>query len=621
MIPSDNIPHSSISSDLLGLREAIDHSLACFFLSRPDGTILDVNQAAVNLFGWSKEEIRQMGRDRLFDSSHPSYSEAIRERDQNGQVSAVLTAIHHDGHRFSVEFNSVLFQGPDSQTYASTFITDLTERMRTEREIQLLVNNTAEAYILMDKQLRILSFNQQFKRLYKRYFGIEIVKGVPILIYSPKNRLDAAKAIYDKVLQGETQTSEITVTHPEDGVIDFVLRYAPATDENGHVIGAFVTATDITEQRNSEKTLIESYQRFEFVTKATRDAIWDWNLKTGDVFWGDGFHNTFGYPKEFISGSQEEWSGRMHPEDRERVEAIVRDALASSAKSVSAEYRYRRADGSYAIVSDRAVIVRNEAGEPVRLVGAMQDITITRHLERQRVLLADIGQISAQSTGLQTMIDHSLHKIVTYGGYLVGEIWLVDSEQRFCYLASDYRGTDAAIQFRNEAKDIRVFEKGVGLPGRTWATETFQIIPDVRTDPSFLRKDAAIAVGLCSFFGIPLTMHGNVIGVLLLGTTEVISDLKLLSSQFDRLGPFLGMEIHRKQQEDLLRRIAWEQSHLVRAPLSRLLGLAELIQEGNETQADVDYMLSQIVSSAKELDHIIRGISSSTANLPTNKTP
>jgi PAS domain S-box-containing protein len=608
-------------SESFGLREAIEHSLASFFLSRPDGTILDANQAAVDLFGWTKEELRSIGRDGLFDTRDPIYKQSIRHRDRVGKVSAELTAIHKDGRRFPVEFNSVLFTGNDRDAYSSTFITDLTERKRTDREIQLLINNTAEAYILVDQELKILSFNVQFQRLYHRYFGIDVVKGDSILTYSPKERKENAKRIYMRVLLGETVVSTITVDHPGDGRLHYSLTYAPAKDEMNQVIGAFVTAANITERLAQEKILVESHQRFHFVTKATSDAIWDWNLITGIVYWGEGFHTTFGYPKEIVEGSADEWKSRMHPDDREQVEAIVRDAILSHAETVGAEYRYRKANGSYAIVSDRAVIVRNEKGEPIRLVGAMQDITLAKHKERQRLLLAEIAQISAQSPSLQTMIDHSLHKIVMYGGYLLGEIWMVDPAEHFCYLASDYRGSDAAIQFSTSSKDIRTFRKGDGLPGITWKTAQIQILRDVQHDPLFLRREAAQEAGLHTFFGIPLMVHTTVVGILLLGSTDANADLDLLVSQFDRVGAFMGMEIHRKQQEDLLRRIAWEQSHLVRAPLARLLGLADLISNGHESPSEVDEMLAQIVSSAKELDHIIRGISSSTATTHPSSKP
>lgn len=499
-------------------------------------------------------------------------------------------------------------------------ISDSSDQNRAEREIQLLINNTAEAYILVDQELKILSFNVQFHRLYHRYFGIDIVKGDSILAYSPKERRENAKKIYSRVLLGETVVSTITVEHPGDGRLHYSLTYAPAKDEMDQVIGAFITAVNITERLAQERTLLESHQRFHFVTKATSDAIWDWNLITGIVFWGEGFHTTFGYPKDRSEGSAEEWKARMHPDDRDQVDAIVRDAIMSRAETVSAEYRYRKANGSYAIVSDRAVIVHNEKGEPIRLVGAMQDITLTKHKERQRLLLAEIAQISAQSSSLQTMIDHSLHKIVMYGGYLLGEIWMVDPAEHFCYLVSDYRGSDAAIHFSTSSKDIRTFREGEGLPGITWETAQIQILRDVQRDPLFLRREAAQEAGLHTFFGIPLMVHTTVVGILLLGSTDANADLDLLVSQFDRVGAFLGMEIHRKQQEDLLRRIAWEQSHLVRAPLARLLGLADLISKGHESPSEVDEMLAQIVSSAKELDHIIRGIASSTATThPSSK--
>lgn len=587
--------------------------MASFLLSRPDGRILDANQAAVDLFGWTLEDLKRIGRAGLFDTADPAYDAAIMERDRTGKVRCELTAVHKDGHRFVVEFNSVLFVGSDLTAYASSFITDLTERKRTEREIQLLINNTAEAYILVDQNLDILSFNQRFQILYHRYFGIDVHKGDSILKYSPPDRVEDTRTTYQHVLKGETVVTNFTVTHPGDGTVHFMLTYAPAKDESGQVIGAFVTATDITDRVAYEKTLIESNQRFMYVTKATTDAIWDWNLLTGKVFWGEGFHHTYGYDKSLIEGSEQDWMDRMHPEDRERVGAILREAIEGSDETVSAEYRYRKADGSYALVSDRAVILRDDQGNVIRLVGAMQNITISKHRERQRVLLADIGHISAQSSSLQTMIDHSLHKIVTYGGYLMGELWLIDSERIFCYLASDYRGTDQAVRFREESKEVRIFQKGQGLPGLTWQTETFQIILDIDKDPAFLRTQAAKAAGLHSFFGIPLAVHGMLVGVLVLGNTDINADMELLMSQFDRLGPFLGMEIHRKQQEDLLRRIAWEQSHLVRAPLARLLGLADLIRDGQESPEEVDEMLSQLVSSAKELDHIIRGIATSSS--------
>lgn len=78
------------------------------------------------------------------------------------------------------------------------------------------------------------------------------------------------------------------------------------------------------------------------------------------------------------------------------------------------------------------------------------------------------------------------------------------------------------------------------------------------------------------------------------------------------------MEIHPKHQEDLLRRIAWEQSHLVRAPLASLHALTSLIRNGHESPSKVDEMLSVIVSSAEVSDQIIRGIASSTSTSSTN---
>jgi PAS domain S-box-containing protein len=138
------------------------------------------------------------------------------------------------------------------------------------------------------------------------------------------------------------------------------------------------------ELRQIEEALRESEGRFHLVAQAAHEAVWDWNLLTGEVWRNKGFQVLFGYSEQDITNSPEWWSDRVHPEDRERVMSSIPALLAGSVHPVSFEYRFRRADGSYADVFDRSFFLTNTEGRPVRMIGAMLDISERKRLEAKQ---------------------------------------------------------------------------------------------------------------------------------------------------------------------------------------------------------------------------------------------
>ncbi|MCJ7642900.1 MAG: PAS domain S-box protein [Candidatus Aminicenantes bacterium] len=121
--------------------------------------------------------------------------------------------------------------------------------------------------------------------------------------------------------------------------------------------------------------LKQSHERFLLANRATYNAIWDWDLRTNAVLWNENFQTLFGYGAEEIEPDLESWTSRIHPEDLERVRTGIHAAIESGRQSWSDQYRFRRKDGRYAVVDDRGYIVRKADESPVRMIGAMQDIT------------------------------------------------------------------------------------------------------------------------------------------------------------------------------------------------------------------------------------------------------
>ncbi len=121
--------------------------------------------------------------------------------------------------------------------------------------------------------------------------------------------------------------------------------------------------------------LEENNQRYEYVNKATSEAIWDWNILTGEIFYGDGFEKYFGYNIQTSQLGLDLWDKRIHPEDYDIMMNSLRKAIDSGETFWTSEYQYLKANGEYAYVSDKGYIIRDKNEIATQMIGAMRDIS------------------------------------------------------------------------------------------------------------------------------------------------------------------------------------------------------------------------------------------------------
>ncbi len=186
----------------------------------------------------------------------------------------------------------------------------------------------------------------------------------------------------------------------EDGTAKSTLwDFICLTDAKGEPLEVQCVGIDITERVKAENALKESNHRYQLVSKATSDAIYDRDIQSGNIQWSEGYYKLFGYPLTSLTPDINSWLANMHPEDN-FIGADLFSVVKGNSDSWGAEYRYKKADGQYAFVVEKGTILRNKEGKAVRMVGAIQDIT-ERKMAMQKLMKSEArhrGLIQSQTS-------------------------------------------------------------------------------------------------------------------------------------------------------------------------------------------------------------------------------
>lgn len=178
---------------------------------------------------------------------------------------------------------------------------------------------------------------------------------------------------------------EYDVAYRTVGVVDGAVRWVAAKGrtffEGGKAVRLIGTVRDVTKVHQEERIHRETEERYRLASRATNDAIWDWDFSSNHVLWNDALTAAYGHPLESVEPTGEWWIDHIHPEDRSRIDQSIHAAIDSAEVDWTDEYRFRRQDGTYAPVLDRGYIIRDEQGKPLRMIGAMLDLTQVRDAE------------------------------------------------------------------------------------------------------------------------------------------------------------------------------------------------------------------------------------------------
>jgi PAS domain S-box-containing protein len=625
-------------------------------------------------------------------------------RDEEGKVSGEVIAINKNGIRFPCEYSSVRFITPDGKQRYCTEIIDIRswkdaeEKMRqSEENLRAIFDNTVEGFVLVDKALDIIAFNEKAGEVILQYIGQrKVTVGASLLDYLAPDRQIVFRSIAEQVLKGDgieyerpyplpdgrtrwfsfavnpvkengtaiglcisgrditkqklaeeklvqseekyrkifdlsplpiwiydldslciLEVNEAAVKHygysrreflsmtildvrpPEDtgALIDLLdgieenrekpVNYWRHVKKNGEIIfvditghainfygpnARIITCRDVTETIKAEAELLRSNERFREAARASSDAIWDWDLASDTVFLGEGFSTLFGYSEANNTVPRKWFVDRVHPDERPRISIRVQQVIKGTrSERFQDEYRFRRADGTYAIVCNSVVIVCDENKKPMRVIGAMTDIT---HQKEEEQHLRQLESVITNTTDAVLIVDVSnqppevIYANPTFyknNGYTPKEI----KTHGFTLLhgpdtdLAELAKLEQAIQNGKSCQVQVAFYKKNGE--RYWASLAISPVTDAK---------------------------GNVKNYI-----AIERDIT------ERMNYLTAIE----QQNKQLREIAWVQSHKVRAPLASILGLTDLLIEDPNGPHSKE-TLEMLKKSAEKLDNVIHEI-------------
>lgn len=343
--------------------------------------LLDVNDAYVRMYGYSRAEL--LGGMTILDlSAEPEKTKAaVQQAVADGSIFVPLRYQRRkDGSIFPVE----IVGGPylwNGRQVMFTLAHDITQRQQAEDDLRerealyrFLVTSLSDGFFACDAQGLLTFTNAALARMCGADDPERLI-GRHIFDFVAPSDLQLAQTSFQQALSQLILPDSLEMQLlREDGQRYWAEIKPTVVVRDQGLVSIQGLVLDITQRKQAAEALRQSEERLHLALQATRDAIWDWDLVQGQLYYSPRWFMMIGYKSEELQVDADLWRRLTHPDDLERAGKVVDEAIASKT-FFEMETRLRHKDGHYVPVLTRGYVLRDDAGTTIRLAGTNSDLT------------------------------------------------------------------------------------------------------------------------------------------------------------------------------------------------------------------------------------------------------
>lgn len=313
-------------------RSIFENNHAVMFIINPkSGAIADANPAAEHYYGYSHDELTSM---KIFDLNTLAPDKTRRHMQRVMESKQSNLFFKHRLANGAVRDVEV-FTGTvvvDDEELLCSIIHDITERRRSEetmRRYERIISSSPDLISLVDRNYTYQMVNDTYLRVFDK--RREEIVGNPIVDLVGRELFEnVAKASLDKAFLGETVTVETVLKRPRRTPMDLSVKFHPVKNLKGVIDLVCITTRDITAMKQSTKALREVAERLDLATSAGRVGIWEWNALKDEMIWDNVMLQIYRVDPSKFNSLSEAWRERVHPDDLERADKLLSEAVIRS---------------------------------------------------------------------------------------------------------------------------------------------------------------------------------------------------------------------------------------------------------------------------------------------------
>ncbi len=490
-----------------------------------------LNAVAESLTGWTNDEAAGLPLTQVFNIVNESTRQPVENPALRSLKEGVIVGlanhtvlISKDGTERPIDDSAAPIRCVKGELVGSVLVfRDITERKqaedavhRAEEQLRTITDTVPALIAYVDADGRYLLNN----RAYELWFG------------HPRSQItgrhmrdvlgaDAWSVVGPKIeaaLAGQTVHYESQVVYKDAGLRWIDATYVPSHGVGGEVVAVVVLVNDITERKRAEETLALSEERLRLALDAGRMGVWDWNVRTGDLKWSDSLEPLHGLAPGTFGGTFDHFQQLIYPEDRDTVNAAIRQALETRGEFY-VEFRNGWQNGGIHWIAGSGKVFPGDDGQPLRMIGIGLDVTQRRRAEQTARFLAD----ASAALAVLVDFDSTLQKVSSLAVPSFADWATVDLAEADGSLrrVSVSHIDPAKVQLAHDVH--RRFPPNPAAPQGVWnilRTGRSEIVSEI-TDELLVQSvhDADLLgimreLGLKSYIGVPLTVRGKTLAVI-----------------------------------------------------------------------------------------------------------